>query len=76
MAIVQQIVQTLAHKYSTAKVALKAVQVAFTDLTSAVGNPHWIKEWEQLEAQALEKCGEAMMIYNVSPVKGMACFSW
>jgi hypothetical protein len=74
MAIVQQIVQTLARKYSTAKVALKAVQVAFTDLTSAVGNPGWIKEWEQLEAQALEKRGEAMMIYNVSPVKGMASF--
>jgi hypothetical protein len=54
-------------------VALKAVQVTFMDLTSAVGNPLWIEEWEQLEAQALEKRGEAMMIYNVSPIKGVAC---
>ena len=44
----------LTHKYKTAKVALKTVQVAFEDLTGAVGNSLWVKEWEQLEAQALE----------------------
>ena len=53
--------------------ALKTVQVAFEDLTSAVGNSSWVKEWKQLEAQALERRGEAMMIYNVSPIKGMIC---
>ena len=52
---------------------MKAVQVAFQDLTSAVGNPLWIREWEQLEARASERRGEALMIYNVSPVEGMAC---
>jgi hypothetical protein len=49
------------------------VQVAFRDLSSAVGNPLWIQEWEQLEGQALKKRGEAMMIYNVSPIKGVVC---
>ena len=66
-------VQALTRKYNMAKVALEAVQVAFKDLTAAVGNPLWIQEWELLEAQALERHGEAMMIYNVSPVKGIAC---
>jgi len=46
------------------------VQLAFNDLTGAVGNPLWIQEWEKLEAQAMEKRGEAMMIYNVSTVQG------
>ena len=50
---------------------MKPVQLAFDDLTGAVGNPLWVQEWEKLEAQAMEKRGEAMMIYNVSAVKGM-----
>ena len=61
----------MTRKYKTAKVALKAVQAAFKDLTDAVGNSLWIQEWEQLEAQALKRQGEALMIYNVSPVKGI-----
>lgn len=68
-----QIVLALTRKYKTAKVALKTVQVAFEDLTGAVGNSLWVKEWERLEAQALERRGEAMMIYNVSPIKGIVC---
>jgi len=63
----------LTNKYKIAQEALEAVQVAFTDLTGAVGNSSWVKEWEQLEAQAMEKWGKAMMIYNVSPIKGTAC---
>jgi hypothetical protein len=59
---------------------LEAVDIAFKDLTNAIDSPSWINEWEQLEAQALEKRGKAMLIYNVSPVKGMAflsdIFSW
>ena len=51
--------------------ALKTVQVAFGDLTNAIDDPLWINEWKQLEAHALEKRGMAMLIYNVSPVKGM-----
>jgi hypothetical protein len=47
------------------------MQLAFQDLTGAVGNPTWIKEWEQLEACAVNERGEAMMIYNVSPIKGI-----
>lgn len=66
-----RIVQGLSRKYKTAKAALKPVQLAFDDLTGAVGNPLWVQEWEKLEAQAMEKRGEAMMIYNVSAVKGM-----
>jgi hypothetical protein len=64
----------LSRKYKIAKVALKTVQVAFGDLTNAVNDPSWIDEWKQLEAQALEKRGTAMSIYNVSPIKGIACF--
>lgn len=70
----------MARKYRIAKVALEAVDIAFKDLTNAIDSPSWINEWEQLEAQALEKRGKAMLIYNVSPVKGMAflsdIFSW
>lgn len=46
------------------------VRAAFKDLTSATGNNLWIQKWTDLEAQALEKRGEAMMIYSVKPVKG------
>lgn len=66
-------VSALAHKYTAAKAALKVVQVAFTDLTSAVGDRSWIQQWVKLEAQAMEKRGEAMMIYNVTPIKGVIC---
>jgi hypothetical protein len=61
----------LSQKYKTATVALKTVQVAFKDLTGAVGNPLWIQELKLLEAKAMEKRGKAMMIYNVSPIQGM-----
>jgi hypothetical protein len=64
----------LSRKYKTAKAALKTVQVAFKDLTGAVGNPLWIQEWEQLEVQAMERRGEAMMIYNVSPIQGISVY--
>jgi hypothetical protein len=67
----EQIVLALSRKYKTARVALKTVQVAFKDLTGAVGDPLWIQEWEQLEAQAMKSHGSAMMIYNVSPIQGM-----
>ena len=63
----------LVRKYKIAKEALRVVEVAFKDLTSAVGKPAWIREWEGLEAKAMEKRGEALMIYNVSPVKGPVC---
>lgn len=68
-----KIVQALSQKYKTAKVALGPVQLAFKDLTSAVGNPSWIKEWELLEAHAMKERGKAMMIYNVSPIEGILC---
>ena len=71
--IIWSIVRALSQKYKTAKAALETVQVAFTDLTSAVGDPSWIQEWEQLEAQAMAERGEAMMIYNVSPIQGIVC---
>ena len=38
-----------------------------------MGNLSWIQEWEKLEAQAMERRGEAMMIYNVTPIKGVVC---
>jgi hypothetical protein len=60
----------LAHKYKIAKVALEAVQVAFEDLTNAIGDPSWINEWKKLEAQAQEERGKALLIYNVSSIKG------
>lgn len=63
-------VQALSRKYKMAKAALEPVQLAFQDLTSSVGKPLWIQEWKQLEAQASKKRGEAMMIYNVSPIQG------
>jgi len=66
-----QLVQALSRKYKAAKASLQTVQVAFKDLTSAIGSPSWIKEWEQLEAKAVERRGEAMMIYNVSPIQGI-----
>jgi hypothetical protein len=65
------VVPALVRKYKIAKEALKVVEVAFKDLTGAVGSPLWIKEWEKLEERAAEKRGEALMIYNVAPVKGM-----
>ena len=67
---VQQIVQALSQKHKTAKAALGPVQLAFQDLSGVVGNPSWIWEWEQLEAHAMKERGEAMMIYNVSPIQG------
>ena len=71
--IIWLLVRALSQKYKTAKAALETVQVAFTDLTSAVSNPSWIQEWEQLEAEAIARRGEAMMIYNVSPIQGIVC---
>jgi hypothetical protein len=65
-----KIVAALACKYKIAREALKVVELAFKDLTGAVGNPSWIKQWEQLEAEAMEKRGVALMIYNVAPIKG------
>lgn len=50
--------------------ALEAVRVAFEDLTNAIDDPSWIKEWKKLEAQAQEERGEALLIYNVSSIKG------
>lgn len=67
-------VSALVRKYKTAKELSKEVQLAFRDLTSGIGNPLWIKQWEQLEAQAMEKRGGALMIYNVSPVNGTVWF--
>lgn len=67
----KQIVQALSRKYKTAKAALGPVQLALQDLTGAVGNPSWIKEWEQLEARAAKERGKSMMIYNVSPIQGI-----
>jgi hypothetical protein len=61
----------LSRKYKTAKAALKTVQIAFKDLSGAVGNRLWVQEWEQLEVQAMEKRGKAMMIYNVSAIQGI-----
>ena len=63
-------VQALSQKYKTAELALETVVPAFEGLTSSVGDPSWIAEWELLEAKAMEMRGEAMMIYNVSPVQG------
>jgi len=64
------IVQALNQKYKTAELALKTVIPAFEGLTKSVGNPSWITGWEKLEAKAMKDRGEAMMIYNVSPVQG------
>lgn len=63
-------VQSLSQKFSVANLALKSVVVAFDGLTRAVGNPSWLREWGDLEAKAAKDRGEAMMIYNVSPVPG------
>ena len=65
----------MAHKYKAAIAALEPVQLAFKDLTRAVGNSAWIKEWEELEEQAAGMWGEAMMIYNVSPIQGIFLLS-
>lgn len=51
--------------------ALKTVADSFKGLTGSVGNQSWIREWEKLEAKAADQRGEAMMIYNVSPIQGM-----
>jgi len=67
----QPIVPALSHKYKTIELALGIVIPAFEGLTKSVGNTSWITEWEELEAQAMELYGEAMMIYNVSPVQGI-----
>ena len=57
--------------------ALDVVIPAFDGLSGSVGNASWIGEWEKLEAKAMRKRGEAMMIYNVSPVKGtFISISW
>jgi hypothetical protein len=49
---------------------LDIVIPAFHGLTKSVGDPSWIGEWEKLETKAMKNHGEAMMIYNVSPVQG------
>jgi len=67
----RSIVRALSQKYKTAELALKTVVVTFQGLTGSIGNPSWIREWEKLEMKAAESRGEAMMIYNVSPVQGM-----
>ena len=71
--ITKTAVQALSQKYKTAKAALEPVQLAFQDLTGAVGNPLWVKEWEKLEAHAIKERGEVMMIYNVSAIQGNVC---
>jgi len=50
---------------------LNTVVPAFKGLTGSVGDPTWIREWEKLEAKAIKNRGQAMMIYNVSPVQGI-----
>jgi len=50
---------------------LKIVVPAFEELTKSVEDSPWVKEWEKLEAKAMKIRGEAMMIYNVSPVQGI-----
>ena len=67
---ISPIVRALSQKYKTADLALNIVVPAFKGLTGSVGDPSWIREWEKLEAKAMKKRGEAMMIYNVSPVQG------
>jgi hypothetical protein len=69
----RHLVRSLSQKYKTAKLALKSVVVAFKGLTGSVGNTSWIMEWEALEALAIKQRGEAMMIYNVTPVQGISC---
>lgn len=64
----------MSQKYKAAEVNLQAVQSAFNDLSGAIGNPLWIQEWRRLEAKAVKKRGEAMMIYNVSPIQGLLSF--
>ena len=54
--------------------ALKVTIPAFQGLTGSVGDSSWIGEWEKLEMKAMKKRGEAMMIYNVSPVPGPFSF--
>ena len=71
LLITQPTVQALSQKYKTAELALGIVVPAFEELTKSVGNSSWITEWEKLEAKAMKVCGEAMMIYNVSPVQGI-----
>ena len=68
----QPIVQALCQKYKTAELALGIVIPAFEGLTSSIGDSPWIAEWEKLEAKAMTVRGEAMMIYNVSPVEGVS----
>ena len=71
------VVQSLTQKYKTAELALETVIPAFQGLSGSVGNPSWINEWEKLETKAMERRGEAMMIYNVSPVEGaFSSVSW
>jgi hypothetical protein len=45
--------------------------LAAKELTTSIGNNHWISEWEKLEEIARTKRGEALMIYNVSDTPGM-----
>ena len=69
-------VRALGQKYKTAELALKVTVPAFQGLTGSVGDPSWIGEWEKLEMKAAKKRGEAMMIYNVSPVPGPFSLFW
>lgn len=69
------IVRALGQKYKTAELALKTVVDSFKGLTGSVGNQKWIGEWEKLEAKAVDQRGEAMMIYNVSPIQGIFHFT-
>jgi len=43
---------------------------AVEQLTSSIGNDHWIAEWKALEERARTERGEALMIYNVSETPG------
>jgi hypothetical protein len=70
MIIIKFTVRALNQKYKTAELALETVSTAFNGLTGSVGNPSWIREWEELETTAAKRRGEAMMIYNVSQVQG------
>ena len=65
------IVASLCKKYQKANAAVESMNSAVDELTTSIGNSHWITEWKKLEEIARTKRGEALMIYNVSYVPGM-----
>ena len=65
------IVASLCRKYQKAKATVETMGLAVEELTTSIGNSHWISEWQKLEEIARTKRGEALMIYNVSDTPGM-----